>query len=99
VGFIFVISEEKKITGDIEKEKLLKRLAGIDKEEEVEKEEEFLFDNEVDMSMKIKGKRNTGSIVLDDVFFWRRSSSSMQRSFWRSLWITISCTYTRTSIK
>jgi hypothetical protein len=52
------MSEEKKISREIEKEKLLKRLAQIDKEvvEEHEQQEvpEFLIDDEIDVNRKIK---------------------------------------------
>jgi hypothetical protein len=43
------MSEEKKIAREIEKDKLLKRLAEIDKEEEIRKEQEFLFDDKKDV--------------------------------------------------
>jgi hypothetical protein len=60
--------KKREFARDIEKEKLLKRLAEIDKEEEVEKEEqEFLFDDEVDMNMKIKCKRDTGGMVFHEM--------------------------------
>jgi hypothetical protein len=66
------MSEEKKIIREIEKEKLVKRLVEIDKEEveeehEQQEELEFLFDDEIDMNTKIKRKKNTGGLVFDDV--------------------------------
>jgi hypothetical protein len=66
------MSEKKKIAREIEKEKLLKRLAEIDKEEveeehEQQEEPEFLFDDEIDMNTKIKRKRDTGGLVFDYV--------------------------------
>jgi hypothetical protein len=52
---------------------MLKRLDEIDKEEKIEemeeaaeKKQEFLFDEEVDMSRKIKCKKDTGWMVLDN---------------------------------
>jgi hypothetical protein len=69
------MSEEKKIARDIEKEKLLKRLAEIKKqevEEEHEQQEEqiFLFDDEIDINTKVKRKRNRGDMMFDDVIEW-----------------------------
>jgi hypothetical protein len=63
------MSEEKKIDREIERKKLLKRLAEIDKEveEEQSEEPEFLFDDEIDINSKIKRKRDTGGLVFDDV--------------------------------
>jgi hypothetical protein len=50
---------------------LHKRLAEIDKEEELENGEEqkqkILFDDEIDINIKVKRKRNTGDMVFDDV--------------------------------
>jgi hypothetical protein len=49
-------------------------LAEIDKEERIEEieevvenEQEFLFDDEIDVNSKIKRKRDTGSIMFDDL--------------------------------
>jgi hypothetical protein len=72
------MSEDKKIAREIEKEKLLKRLAEIDKEEvdelddqqeeqEQQEEPEFLFDNEIDINSKTKRKRDAGGLVFDYV--------------------------------
>jgi hypothetical protein len=66
------MSEENKIAREIEKEKLLKRLAEIDKEEveeeqKQEEESEFLFDHEIDINTKIKRKRDAEGIMFNDV--------------------------------
>jgi hypothetical protein len=65
------MSEEKKIARDIEKKNLFKRLAEIDKEEEVEngqeQEQKILFDDEIDMNTKVKRKRDTGTMIFDDL--------------------------------
>jgi hypothetical protein len=65
------MSEEKKIARRIEKENLLKRLAEIDKEEEIEngeqQEQKILFDEEIDINTKVKRKRNIRDMVFDDV--------------------------------
>jgi hypothetical protein len=68
----FLTSEDKKIRKEIEKEKLLKRLAEIDKEEveeehEQQEEPEFLFDDEIHINSKIKRKRDIGGLKFDDV--------------------------------
>jgi hypothetical protein len=50
---------------------LFKRLAEIDKEEEIEngeeQEQKFLFDDEIDINTKVKRKRDTGDMVFDNV--------------------------------
>jgi hypothetical protein len=66
------MSEEKKMAIEIKKNKLLKRLPEIDKEEveeehEQKEEPEFLFDDEIDINTKIKRKRDTGGVLFDDV--------------------------------
>jgi hypothetical protein len=74
----FFPSKDKKIKREVEKEKLLKRLAEIDKEEveeEYEQQEEheqqevleFLFDDEININTKTTGKRDTGGLKFDDV--------------------------------
>jgi hypothetical protein len=50
------MSKEKRISRDIEKVNLLKKLVDIDKEEE-----------EIDVNRNIKRKIDIGSIVLDEV--------------------------------
>jgi hypothetical protein len=65
------MSDKKKIARGIEKENLLKKFAEINKEEELEngeeEEQEFLFDDEIDVNTKVKWKRDTGDMVFDDV--------------------------------
>jgi hypothetical protein len=66
------MSEDKKIAREIQKKKLLKRLAEIDKEEveeeyDQQEDPEFLFDDEIDINTKTKRKRNTGGLKFDDV--------------------------------
>jgi hypothetical protein len=83
------MSEEKKMARNIEKENLLKKLAEIDREEEVqngqeqeqeqEKEQKFLFDGEFYMNTKVK-------------------QQNVQRSFWRRSQIMSFYTYIRTFI-
>jgi hypothetical protein len=74
----FFPNKDKKIKRKIEKEKLLKRLAEIDKEEIDEQDEqqeeneqqeqpEFLFDDEIDINTKTKRKRDIGGLKFDDV--------------------------------
>jgi hypothetical protein len=66
------MSEQKKIAREMERGKLLKRFAEIDKEEVEKKQEqqeelEFFFDDEIEVNTKIKRKRDTGGIVFDDI--------------------------------
>jgi hypothetical protein len=95
------LRKEKKIAREIKKEKLPKSSSEIDKEEEVERKHKFLFDDQIDVSTKIKCKRRTGDIVFNDVVdtinlteedkkFLESSSSTIRRSFWRSSQIMIS---------
>jgi hypothetical protein len=55
----------------IERENLFKKLAEIDKEEEVDngenQKQKFLFDDEIDMNNKVKWKKHSGGMVFFDV--------------------------------